>query len=86
MVGRFIAALDPQKAVKSISIGSLQTTSANLVTLDDVSKEEVIDSRSLQYGDVFRVSPDTRIPTDRTVLSGAPEVNESMLTDELRPV
>lgn len=83
MVGRWVGALARQKAVKSISIRSLQTPSAIVVT-DNGERE--IDARLLQYGDVFKVVPDSRIPTDGTVVSGTSEVNESMITGESRPV
>ncbi|KAL1597314.1 hypothetical protein SLS60_008898 [Paraconiothyrium brasiliense] len=84
MVGRFIAALARQKAVESISIRSLQTSFATLVLPN--GDEEEIDTRLLQYGDVFRVSPESRVPTDGTVISGTSEIDESMLTGESRPV
>jgi Cd2+-exporting ATPase len=83
MVGRWVAALARQKAVESISIRSLQTSTAILVS----NEEEVeIDARLLQYGDIFKVTPDSRIPTDGTVVSGSSEVNESMITGESMPV
>ncbi|RYO78713.1 hypothetical protein DL764_010095 [Monosporascus ibericus] len=83
MVGRWVAALARQKAVESISIRSLQTHTALLVTGD---RESEIDARLLQYGDVFKVVPDSKIPTDGTVVSGSSEVDESMVTGESRPV
>jgi Cu2+-exporting ATPase len=83
MVGRWTAAFARQKAVESISIRSLQTATALLVTDDG---ETEIDARLLQYGDVFKVPPDSRIPTDGTVVSGSSEVDESMITGESRPV
>ena len=86
MVGRFIAALARQKAVESISIRSLQTSSATLIRPGHGSAEQDIDVRLLQYGDVFKVSPDSRIPTDGTVISGVSEIDESMLTGESKPV
>ncbi|KAJ6442196.1 copper-transporting ATPase [Purpureocillium lavendulum] len=85
MVGRFMAALARQKAVESISIRSLQATTAILVEQSDTEEHE-IDTRLLQYGDVFKVLPDSRIPTDGTVISGSSEVDESMLTGESLPV
>lgn len=84
MVGRFVAALARQKAVESISIRSLQTLTASIVK-DDGTEEEM-DARLLQYGDVFTVQPDTRLPTDGTVISGSSEIDESMLTGESKPV
>lgn len=86
MLGRFIAALARQKAVESISIRSLQTSSATLIRSNGDITEEEIDARLLQYGDIFKVSPDSRIPTDGTVISGASEIDESMLTGESKPV
>ncbi|KAI1065506.1 hypothetical protein LB507_001092 [Fusarium sp. FIESC RH6] len=85
MVGRWVAALARQKAVESISIRSLQVSAATLVD-ERSGVEREIDTRLLQYGDVFKVLPDTRIPTDGTVITGSSEVDESMLTGESRPV
>ncbi|CAG7561597.1 unnamed protein product [Fusarium equiseti] len=85
MVGRWVAALARQKAVESISIRSLQVSTAILVD-EKSGVEQEIDTRLLQYGDVFKVLPDTRIPTDGTVITGSSEVDESMLTGESRPV
>ncbi|KAF5647271.1 Cu2+-exporting ATPase [Fusarium sp. NRRL 52700] len=85
MVGRWVAALARQKAVESISIRSLQSSTAILVD-EKTGTEREIDARLLQYGDVFKVLPDTRIPTDGTVMSGSSEIDESMLTGESRPV
>ncbi|KAH7167683.1 E1-E2 ATPase-domain-containing protein [Fusarium sp. MPI-SDFR-AT-0072] len=85
MVGRWVAALARQKAVESISIRSLQSSTAILVG-EKTGTEREIDARLLQYGDVFKILPDTRIPTDGTVMSGSSEVDESMLTGESKPV
>ncbi|KAF4959629.1 hypothetical protein FGADI_1552 [Fusarium gaditjirri] len=85
MVGRWVAALARQKAVESISIRSLQSSTAILVD-EKTGTEREIDARLLQYGDVFKVLPDTRIPTDGTVMGGSSEVDESMLTGESKPM
>jgi heavy metal translocating P-type ATPase len=84
MVGRWVASLARQKATESISIRSLQTPTAILV--DETVSHKEIDARLLQFGDVFEVAPDTRIPTDGTVISGSSEIDESMLTGESSPV
>ncbi|KAF2252808.1 copper-translocating P-type ATPase [Trematosphaeria pertusa] len=84
MVGRFFAALARQKAAESISIRALQTKTA--LVIDEARVEKAIDARLLQYGDVFKVVPDTQIPTDGTVISGHSEVDESMITGESTPV
>lgn len=85
MIGRWIAALARQRAVESISIRSLQASTAILVDKESGTERE-IDARLLQYGDTFKVLPDTKIPTDGTVINGSSEVDESMLTGESRPV
>ncbi|XHG02266.1 hypothetical protein AWENTII_005623 [Aspergillus wentii] len=85
MVGRWIAGLARQRAVESISIRSLQASTAILVDKESGTERE-IDARLLQYGDTFKVLPDIRIPTDGTVIYGSSEVDESMLTGESRPV
>ncbi|KAK3368347.1 E1-E2 ATPase-domain-containing protein [Podospora didyma] len=85
MVGRYVATLARQKAVESISVQSLQTATATIVD-KSTGIEREIDARLLQYGDVFKTAPDSRIPTDGTVLSGSSEVDESMITGESRPV
>ncbi|KAM0449741.1 hypothetical protein ACHAO4_007406 [Trichoderma viride] len=85
MVGRWVAALARQRAVESISIRSLQASTAILVDQESGTERE-IDARLLQYGDTFKVLPDTRIPTDGTVIKGSSEVDESMLTGESQPV
>lgn len=84
MVGRWVAALSRQKAVESITIRSLQISMAQLVTKDGTSIAE-IDTRLLQYGDLFTVLPEHRVPTDGIVISGSSEIDESMITGESRP-
>ncbi|KAL5051674.1 hypothetical protein BDW71DRAFT_214331 [Aspergillus fruticulosus] len=85
MVGRYVAAFARQKAVESISLRSLQTSNAILVDESGVTEKE-IDVRLLQYGDIFKVIPDSKIPTDGTVIRGSSEVDESMITGESIPV
>ncbi|KAI0850525.1 heavy metal translocatin [Daldinia vernicosa] len=82
MVGRWVSALARQKAVESISIRSLQASTAILIS--DNGAETEIDTRLLQYGDVFKVIPHTQAPTDGIIVSGTTEVDESMLTGESR--
>lgn len=83
MVGRYVAALARQKAVESISVRSLQASTAILV---EEAGEREIDVRLLQHGDIFRILPDSKVATDGTIVSGSSEVDESMITGESRPV
>lgn len=85
MVGQWVSAFARQRAVESISIRSLQASTAILVD-EESGREREIDTRLLQYGDTFKVLPDTKIPTDGTVINGSSDVDESMLTGESRPV
>jgi Cd2+-exporting ATPase len=86
MVGRWISALARQKAIESVSIRSLQASTAVLVSEDDHRSERQIDARLLQYGDTFRIAPESRIPTDGTIIAGVSEIDESMITGESLPV
>jgi hypothetical protein len=81
MVGRTVSALARQKAIESITIESLQNPKAILVD-KETGREAEIDSRELEYGDVFKVLPDTSIVTDGVIESGESEVDESMITGE----
>jgi Cd2+-exporting ATPase len=85
ILGRLVSAFARQRAVESVSIRSLQTERAVLCNADGHGDEE-IDTRLLQYGDLFKVTPDSRITTDGTVVSGTTEVDESMVTGESLPV
>jgi Cd2+-exporting ATPase len=81
MVGRTVSAYARQKAVESISIESLQATTALLVD-QKTHQEQEIDARLLQYQDIFKVLPETSIVTDGVVITGETEVDESMITGE----
>lgn len=85
MLGRWVSAFARQRAVESVSIRSLQATTAVLCNADGGGDQEV-DARLLQYGDLFKVLPDSSITTDGIVVSGITEVNESMVTGESLPV
>lgn len=87
MLGRLVSAVARQKAVESISVRSLQATTALLVNSDSAANEErEIDARLLQHGDIFKVPPDSRVTTDGVIVSGTSKVDESMLTGESRLV
>ncbi|KAB8230335.1 cation-transporting P-type ATPase PCA1 [Aspergillus alliaceus] len=85
MVGQYVTALARQKAVESISLRSLQKPTA-ILTDSSGANEKEIDVRLLQYGDIFKVLPDSQIPSDGTVIMGSSEVDESMITGEAIPI
>ncbi|KAL8906376.1 MAG: hypothetical protein Q9207_002088 [Kuettlingeria erythrocarpa] len=85
MLGRWVSAFARQRAVESVSIRSLQTETAVLCDAEGCGGEQ-IEARLLQYGDLFKVSPDSRITTDGVVVLGTTEVDESMVTGESLPV
>ncbi|KKF92800.1 P-type cation-transporting ATPase [Ceratocystis platani] len=85
MLGRLLASFARIRAVAAVSMRSLQSTTALIVKGDDESEQE-IDSRLLQYGDIFKVLPHCRIPTDGVIIRGISDVDESMLTGESIPV
>ena len=85
MLGRWVSAFARQRAVESVSIRSLQAETAVLCDAHGRGDEQ-IDARLLQYGDLFKVIPDSRITTDGIVVLGTTEVDESMVTGESLPV
>jgi heavy metal translocating P-type ATPase len=85
MLGRLVSAFARQRAVESVSIRSLQDEMAVLCNADGRGDQE-IDARLLQHGDLFKVTPDSRITTDGVIISGTTEVDESMVTGESLPV
>jgi Cd2+/Zn2+-exporting ATPase len=48
-------------------------------------REELVDPRELQPGDVVRIRPGDNIPADGTVLSGSSSVNQATITGESLP-
>ncbi|KAL5377760.1 hypothetical protein DPSP01_009540 [Paraphaeosphaeria sporulosa] len=89
LLGRVVSEFARSRAANSVSFRSLQVDEALLVT-DSSSPSnpvtDLIDARLLQYGDVFKVLPESRIVTDGIVIQGGSEVDESMITGEALPV
>ncbi|KAK4574266.1 hypothetical protein LTR86_002027 [Recurvomyces mirabilis] len=85
MLGRLVSAFARQKAVETVSVRSLQHHRAVVCDQDGDNPRE-IDARLLQYGDLFRVGPDSRITTDGVVVTGSTQVDESMVTGEALPI
>ncbi|KAJ2990292.1 hypothetical protein NUW58_g3020 [Xylaria curta] len=83
MLGRLVASYARIRAVAAVSVRSLQASTAILIE-NGVDRE--FDSRLLQFGDTFKVTPHSQIPTDGSIISGASEVDESMVTGESLPI
>ncbi|MCJ1347045.1 hypothetical protein MMC31_005266 [Peltigera leucophlebia] len=82
MFGRLASAYARREAANSISVQALQPLTA---LLSDDGNERLIDVREFQYGDLFKVLPDSIIPTDGIIVSGETEIDESMVTGEVIP-
>ncbi|KAJ9616378.1 hypothetical protein H2200_000096 [Cladophialophora chaetospira] len=85
MLGRLLATWARRRAVKAVSLRSLQASTATLVVQKSGGAVE-IDARLLQYGDKIAILPHSQVVTDAEVLEGTSEVDESMLTGESLPV
>lgn len=85
MLGRLVSAFARLRAVNSVSIRTLQADTAVLCDVGGTGDQQV-DARLLQYGDLFKVAPESRITTDGVIILGTTEVDESMVTGESLPV
>ncbi|MGI8707199.1 MAG: heavy metal translocating P-type ATPase [Actinomycetota bacterium] len=83
-LGRFFEARAKGRAGRAIrALLELGAKEARLV----VDGEEVmVPAEQVSVGDVFRVRPGEKVPTDGEVLEGASAVDEAMLTGESLPV
>jgi heavy metal translocating P-type ATPase len=85
LLGRLLAAWARKRAVKAVSLRSLQVSTAMLFNQRTGVVVE-IDARLLEYGDTITILPHSQIVTDAHVIEGTSEVDESMLTGESLPV
>lgn len=84
MLGRVITGYARVQALGATSMLSLQER--RVVRLDARGHDVAMDSRLLEFGDMFRVGAHQRVPTDAIVLQGTSNVDESMLSGEGAPV
>ena len=85
LFGRLLAAWARKRAVSKVSLRSLQVSTAVLVD-PTTSDTKTVDARLLHFGDLIQVQPHSQVVTDAVVVSGASEVDESMLTGESLPI
>ncbi|KAJ7736303.1 E1-E2 ATPase-domain-containing protein [Mycena metata] len=86
-IGRLVQAATRRTTSSAIrELQQLQPADVSLVEqVGESSVEIVIDARLLYYGDIVRVGPATRIPTDGMVVAGSSAVDESFVTGESLP-
>ena len=90
LLGKFLERRARGKASEAITkLMQLTPPAALLVELDENNverSEETIDSTLIQVGDILKVMPGARLPTDGVVLFGSGYVDESLVTGESKPV
>ena len=91
VLGRYLEALAKGETGDVIRrlVQIAATTAIRLVDSienDAPTTEEVIDINLIQRGDIVKVLPGTRIPTDGKVVFGTSSVDQSMVTGESVPV
>ena len=74
------------KARASDALRELLRMSADEATIVVDGEERTVDVEAIEVGDVMKVRPGEKIPTDGVVLEGESAVDESMLTGESVPV
>ncbi len=85
LLGQMIEMKARRKATGAIeSLLALSPPKAHRIISSDQEEEISIDQ--IRRGDILRVKPGERVPTDGTVLSGRSSVDESLLTGEAFPV
>jgi len=89
LLGKYLEILAKGKTSDAISkLFSLKAQTATLLVDDGSGEycEEVVDTDWLQEGDILKVSPGDKIPTDGEIVSGVTNVDQAMITGESMPV
>lgn len=90
VLGKYLEASAKGKTSEAIkNLLSLQAKSAILLEIDESGKvigEKEIDVELIQKGDVLKVYPGEKIPTDGQIAFGSSAIDESMVTGESLPV
>lgn len=84
LLGKYFEHLSKSRA--SMAIKKLMELGAKRATVIRDGKEVTVDLEDVAVGDVLRVRPGEKVPTDGIVLEGTSSVDESMLTGEPVPV
>ncbi len=90
VLGKYLEAKAKGQTSEAIKkLMSLQAKTANLLEFDEngnIIGEKKIDTTLIQKGDILKVYPGEKIPTDGVVVDGHSAVDESMVTGESVPV
>lgn len=89
LLGRMLENYAKGKTSEAIAtLISLQPEEATLIKKTDSGElvEETIPLKLLQKGDILRVTPGSKVPTDGVIFSGETAIDESMITGESLPV
>ncbi|EFA81786.1 P-type ATPase [Heterostelium album PN500] len=89
LLGKYLEIIAKGKTSDAIKkLMSLQATKAILLGTDgngNILEEREIDIELVQRGDILKVLPGSKIPTDGIVVSGVSSVDESIITGESMP-
>ncbi|KAG6609558.1 copper-translocating P-type ATPase [Phytophthora cinnamomi] len=86
LVGRYIETLVKARASNSVDALLRMQAKTAILLEDEDQKELYIEVVLVERGDLLKVLPGTRVPTDGVVVGGASSVDESMVTGEARKV
>lgn len=89
MLGRLIAAYARRRTTNAVNgLGAMQVEEATLVldSEDGTQQTKVIPAGLIHIGDMLRVGPGERVPTDGRVVNGEAHADESAITGESAPV
>ncbi len=90
MLGRYLEAAARGKTSNIlVKLAKLQATTAILMRKAEsgiITEEKVIDVGLVQPGDLLKVLPGSKIPTDGLIAYGSTTVDESMITGESMPI
>jgi Cu+-exporting ATPase len=90
LLGKYFETLAKGRTSEAIQkLMSLQPPTATLLEIDskgEVATEKEIPIDLVQRGDILKLVPGSKVPTDGVVISGLSSVNEAMITGEAMPV
>ncbi|EGC32840.1 hypothetical protein DICPUDRAFT_14789, partial [Dictyostelium purpureum] len=86
ILGRYLEYLAKCRASESLFEKISQLDSPNAILLDINEDEQIIDKQLIEKGDILKVLPFSKIPTDGIIVKGNGYIDESIITGESAPV